>query len=853
MAAPTVVGTAVGGRIGFGTYVCTPPAGAAHYLAFVGTNSMPNLIPPSGWTLLASNNGASTGSRWAIYTAPASASPGATWERGGTSSTGVQAVVVVGYDQAVTLATPVTAASATSPATTATGEGLALRLLTRLPSTNADPTYPTAATLGRNVSRQYQAAGNAVEVAVAHQAVSAAGAVATAAWSASTSGDITALTVMAYGAAPPAYETVVGASTASLASPAARWVKGTMRPVWSDGDTWSAILPTSTGHRRYADVDSPSAGAVVDSRQDARLTAVHYGGTTFVLRAHTSSSLFSSFDAAWSTIVNGASFPLTAADLDASPIALHRSPNGYLWAAVIAGSGAVQVTRSTDGGATWETPQTVVSFGSETGVVGFGQSGSTVVLVASLNAGVGRAVRSIDQATASITAGSWATEALPALPSGVTSDDHLAVASVPDGRVLAVAKTTDATTSGQPLIYLLARATNGTWTSSTIEPGPDVGGVRYTRPVLTVVGSNVVVMYGSIEDPKNLTIRTAALSALGTWSTRSALFTGPDWSDSAVLPPASDIRRHGTTFPVLAQQRADSTVALGWQDAPPPVREGSSVAGAVGSAAGTGHRLASGASAVAAVVGDLGSGLKRGTGSSAPGAEVAAMGSGTPVKAGASAVRAQASATGTGFTIRRGLSLATAQVAAVGSGAPAQAGSGSSVATATVTTVGVGSKRATGASTAGSVVYAAGAGSTVRRGSSTAAASVTAQGSGRRVESGRGHSTATALVATTGAGIKIAAGASVAHATVNTTGSGHKIEPGRGSSVTTAHATTVGVGYARHAGSSITTVTVTAIGTGHNPAGPDDVELVVVRGPYGTHFDVGSPRGTTLTITGPRR
>ena len=580
MAAPTVVGTAVGGRIGFGTYVCTPPAGAAFYVAFVGTNSIPNLIPPPNWTLLASNNGASTGSRWAIYTAPASASPGATWERGGTSSTGVQAVVVVGYDQAVTLGTPVTAASATSPAMTATGEGLALRLLTRLPSTNADPTYPTTATLGRNVSRQYQAAGNAVEVAVAHQAVSAAGAVATAAWSASTSGDITAFTVMAYGAAAPTYETVAGASTASLASPAARWVKGTMRPVWSDGDTWSAILPTSTGHRRYADLESPSAGAVVDSRQDARLTAAHYGGTTFVLRAHTSSSLFSSFDPAWSTIVNGASFPLTAADLDASPIALHRSPNGYLWAAV-GESGAIKVTRSTDGGATWTAATTLVGSLTDTAIVGFGQADSTVVLVANGNTGIGRWVRSIDQSTASIAAGSWATETLPALPSGVTSDDHLAVTSVPDGRVLAVAKTTDATTSGHPLIYLLVRAANGTWASSTIEPGPDVGGVRYTRPTIVVVGSTVEVMYGSIEDPKNLTIRTAALSDLTTWSTRAALFTGPDWSDSAALPPSSDVRRHGTTYPVLAQQRADSTIAVAWRDAPAAIVE-ESVADSLG-------------------------------------------------------------------------------------------------------------------------------------------------------------------------------------------------------------------------------------------------------------------------------
>src|SRR5690606_3535831 len=100
-------------------------------------------------------------------------------------------------------------------------------------------------------------------------------------------------------AAGPVYETVPGASAASLTSPVARWVKGTMRPVWAALGVWSAILPTATGHRRFADLAAPAAGAVVDSRQGTRVTVVHDAGTTYVLRAHASSSLFSVFDATW--------------------------------------------------------------------------------------------------------------------------------------------------------------------------------------------------------------------------------------------------------------------------------------------------------------------------------------------------------------------------------------------------------------------------------------------------------------------------------------------------------------------------------------------------------------------------
>lgn len=834
MAAPGIVGTATSGRIGFGTYVCTPPAGAAHYLAFASTNSLTNLVPPPGWTLVASENGTLTGDRWALYAAAAADSPGDTWERAGGSTTGVQAVLVVGYDAPVTFDTPAQAGTATSPATTATGEGVVVRLMTRLPSANSDPTYPTSATLGRDVSRIWQTSGNAVEVAVAHAAVPSAGAVASAAWTAPAagSGTVTSMTVMAYGVAPPPYETIPGASTASLTGPAARWVKGTMRPVWSDGSTWSGILPTPTGHRLYADLTAPASGAVVDNRQAARVTAVHHGGSTFVLHAHASSSLFSTFDAAWSPLVNGAAFPLTAADLDASPIVLHRSPNGHLWAAV-AESGAIKVARSTDGGASWTAATTVVGSLTDTAVVGFAQSGGTVVLVANGNTGIGRWVRTIDQDAASITSGSWSAESLPALPSGVTSDDHLAVTSTPDGRVLAVAKTTDATTSGHPLIYLLARSTGGTWTAHTIENGPDEGGVRYTRPVLAVVGTDVVVMYGSIETPKNLTIRTAPLSSLSSWSTRTALFDGPDWSDSAVLPDSADIRRTGTTFPVVAQQRSDSTVAVGWQDAPPPVREGASTTGATVAVVGAGGRNATGSGDVGATVQTVGAGVKTGAGQSAPSVDVAMAGAGSKHTTGSAPTTVAIAATGQGHRVHsaHGASTAGVEVAAAGQGA----------------------KTAAGESTASVVATVAGAGTKLSTGASAPSAAVAAVGAGRRVESGQGSSTATIAVTPSGIGVKIARGGSVVAIATTATGTGRRVEAGTGASTTTVGVGTVGVGYARRLGSAITTVHVTTPGTGHNPAGPDDVELVVVRGPYGTTFTVGSPYGTTLTITGPRR
>lgn len=650
--------------------------------------------------------------------------------------------------------------------------------------------------------------------------------------------------------APPTYETITGSSTSSLTSPTTRWVKGTMRPVWSDGSTWSAIVPTLTGHRRYADLEAPSPGAVVESRQAARVTAVHAGGTTYVLRAHTSSSLFSAFDGSWSAIVDGAAFPLTAADLDASPVTLHRSPNGHLWAAVLE-SGALKVTRSTDGGTTWATPVNLVASLTDTGVVGFGQSWSTVVLIATGNGGIGRWVRAIDQDAGSIASGSWSTETLPGLPSGVTSDDHLAVTSTPDGRVLAVSKTTDATTSAHPVLYLLARTTGGTWSSHTIEPGPDTG-VRYTRPVLTIVGGDAVVMYGSIQDPMDLTTRTAPLADLSSWSSRAALFAGPDWSDSAVLPPADAVRRHGDTFPVLAHKRDAAAVVVGWQDAPPPVRDGASTATTTVSTTGLGHKATGAASTTAALVSTTGSGRKTSRGAGVASVSTTATGTGAKRTTGSSTASTDVAPSGAG--LRRVGGASTTDVTAAATGAGTKRGAGSSTAPASVATVGSGRRveSGTGASTTPVTVTATGAGAKRAAGSSTTGAGVATVGQGHRVQSGQGASVVTIGVTPSGVGVKVARGGSVATIATTAYGAGARVHDRTGASTAPVGVQAVGVGYARHLGASIATVRTTAHGTGHNPDGPDDVELTLARGPYANPMTAGRPRTLALTITGPR-
>src|SRR5690606_7114163 len=368
---------------------------------------------------------------------------------------------------------------------------------------------------------------------------------------------------------------IAGVTTSTLADPVERWTKPTTRVSWRHGSSWGAVLPTTTGHRLFTNLASPSAGTVVDSRTGSRPTVVYDGGWLGVLRGHPTQSRFSSYNAAsaYAALVTDAVVPLTPANTDQSPIALCRSANGYLWAAMVA-SNKVTVTRSTDNGATWGTAQDVVTGWSlfPTGVVSLVATGTSVVLLATGNDGSGRAALSISQSAGSYAAGSWTTETLPALASGAASDDHLSATVAPDGRVFAVAKTTNDAENIQ-LIYLLVRSTGGTWTSHNVEVGPDDDGgttAGYTRPGITLAYDHVFVAYGSIYSPQNLSYRTAPMSDLSTWSARSTLISGPNFWDGCQLPDARHVRAAGGQFPVLAHEADSGDVVLTWADSNVP-------------------------------------------------------------------------------------------------------------------------------------------------------------------------------------------------------------------------------------------------------------------------------------------
>lgn len=393
----------------------------------------------------------------------------------------------------------------------------------------------------------------------------------------------------------PAVHTLADTSTANLTGPATRWSKSPMAPVWYDAslDTWRAILPTSTGHRLFTlNTDgSATQGAVVSADQGARVSAVHSGGTTYVLIAPAvgdTQHIFRRYDSSWTQ--TGSDVTIlhigTTFDRDAQPVTLFRASNGHLFIAWNPGDRSLAIRRSVDDGATWGgTSNTAnltmpASWNGVSGPVALAESGANLVLVATANEGGGAVVRTLPFTASPMTTAAWTSEALPGMPAGITSDDHLSMISLPDGRIFAVTKTTGSTDGTTDLFRSLIRETSGAWTQQTLEPGPDGVPPSYTRPRLTMLPSGeVLAFYGGISGANDLLVRATAADALGTWRGRSTQILGPNYSDSAVVPGPSCLAAAGNRpWPLLVHNRATSKIEVQWQ----PVVEAGEAPGRLG-------------------------------------------------------------------------------------------------------------------------------------------------------------------------------------------------------------------------------------------------------------------------------
>lgn len=360
-----------------------------------------------------------------------------------------------------------------------------------------------------------------------------------------------------------------GVSTAGLLSPAARLSKATVHPVWRNRSTgkFSAILPTATAWNLIPDLSVPgTATATGKTDQNLRPTVVTAPDGYYVIWASPTASKIQKYT--WANVASGSEYtvPLTVTNHDQSPMTAVRDSLGNIWVAR-GQAGVVHVARSTDSGATWSGPTQIGTFGnSQGGVIGLVEAGGFMQSLSNGNDSSGRSAKRIALTATDLVQANWTVETLPAFPSGVTSDDHLGITATADGTVYAILKNTNGATNAQ-LIYVLRRTPAGAWTAYDVEVGPDDNGGAapgYSRPNLFEVNGSLRALYGSIYTPQNLSTKTSTTAAPATWSARSALVAGPDFSDGALLPGTGEVVAPAQQFPVLTHQRTNGTVDLQW-------------------------------------------------------------------------------------------------------------------------------------------------------------------------------------------------------------------------------------------------------------------------------------------------
>lgn len=372
-----------------------------------------------------------------------------------------------------------------------------------------------------------------------------------------------------------------GVSTTGLLSPAGRLSKATVHPVWRNRSTgkFSAILPSATAWNLIPDLSVPgTAVATGKTDQNLRPTVVTAPDGYYVIWASPTASKIQKYT--WANVASGSEYtvPLTVINHDQSPLTAVRDSLGRIWVAR-GQAGVVHVARSADSGATWSGPTQIGTFGnSQTGVIGLVESGGFMQSLSNGNDSSGRSAKRIALAATDLAQANWTVETLPAFPAGVTSDDHLGITATPDGAVYAVLKTTNGATNAQ-LIYVLQRGTNGVWTSSNVEVGPDDNGGAapgYSRPNIIEVNGVLHVFYGSIYAPQNLSNKATPTGTFS-WSSRGTTFTGPDYSDGAVFPGTGEVIAPAQVWPILAHNRSSGQVELTWVDTGFPTGGGSMI------------------------------------------------------------------------------------------------------------------------------------------------------------------------------------------------------------------------------------------------------------------------------------
>lgn len=265
---------------------------------------------------------------------------------------------------------------------------------------------------------------------------------------------------------------------------------------FNDGSWWALLLNPATNRIDVAELRPDhqwhDTGVVVDDRPTSTGDALWARGFLWVASRVQSGAIRVNrftYDGAARTYVRSAGFPVTIASGGSESVTIDQDSTGRLWATYTRGS-RVWVTHTTTSPTAWAAPfnppvpDTSISADDLSGVIAF--SGRIGVLWSdqasdAFRMAVHRDADPVNQ---------WTVE--DALAGNNMADDHLNLKTLAGddlGRLFAVVKTSQGD-SGEPatspLIVLLVRATNGTWSSSVVATRGD----NWTRPQLVIDRTN---------------------------------------------------------------------------------------------------------------------------------------------------------------------------------------------------------------------------------------------------------------------------------------------------------------------------------------------------------------------------
>ena len=192
-----------------------------------------------------------------------------------------------------------------------------------------------------------------------------------------------------------------------------------------------------------------------------------------------------SYDTSTDTYSLDAGFPATINSVRSETLVIAKDSTGQLWATWEAG-GSIWINRTTGADSAWGTPFTMpgaaaVNIDDISSIIAFG--GSKVgILWSNQDAAPDADYFAVHNDADGDT--TWTTET--AYTGTNVADDHSNLKTDASGRVYAAVKTSLAESGSNPLIVLLVRQTNGTWSNHVVSTGP----FHQTRPIVLIDEAN---------------------------------------------------------------------------------------------------------------------------------------------------------------------------------------------------------------------------------------------------------------------------------------------------------------------------------------------------------------------------